>query len=789
MPPQSTVPQRRSIETVSVFALIATVVIAVFAITPSVATSLMVTKTFLLAVGAIITLALYILARLTRGNVIFPSSALVGVLWLPAVAYIASSAFSGIPFMSAFWGTSFEPDTLGFMLVAAVLGTLSTLVLRRVEHYRSFLRAGAYAFSVIVLLEALAIAVGQFSPGTISPNFSVLGSFEDLAFLLGLGVIITLITLRFLDLSSRVRRVLIVSSVVALFLLAIANVVSVWILIAIVSLGLFVETIMRRGPGSSDSDIVGTTVFDEAPLETDEGNQSIILPLIVLAVSMFFLISGTLGGALASAFHVNILNVRPSWQSTFAVAQKAYSTSSVFGSGPSTFGSEWLKYRDASLNSTVFWNVDFTSGIGFIPTSFVTTGIVGALAWLAFLGSFIVLGLRTLLMRAPRDAFVRYAAIISFIGSLYLFTVAVFNVPNAVILALAFVFAGVFVSTTRYATDGKQWGIVFSRSPRIGFVIVFSLTILLLSSVVAAYTLVEHYIAATELASATTAFSAGDLDKAERFAKNSISFAPSAGAYQIQANVARARLNLIISSTTTDKATAQREYQAALSSGINAAMTAANLNASDYQNWLTLGSLYAQAVPLGVSGAYDSAKTAYGKAVALNPTNPQIHYIVAQLNIANKNSKAAQDDLKAAIMLKQDYTDAIFLLSQLEVQEGNVKDALTTALAAAYFTPNNPAILFQVGVLYAAQGDFTNAILALSSAINANPQFANARYFLSAVYAKLGDTEDALIQMKAIAAMSNENAQAVVSQLKALEAGKNPFPANLLSVSPPPVKQ
>ena len=55
-----------------------------------------------------------------------------------------------------------------------------------------------------------------------------------------------------------------------------------------------------------------------------------------------------------------------------------------------------------SLNSTVFWNTDFSSGIGFIPTSFVTTGIVGALAWIAFLVLLIVFGFRMLILRAPR---------------------------------------------------------------------------------------------------------------------------------------------------------------------------------------------------------------------------------------------------------------------------------------------------------------------------------------------------------------------------------------------------
>src|SRR3972149_2480390 len=98
-------------------------------------------------------------------------------------------------------------------------------------------------------------------------------------------------------------------------------------------------------------------------------------------------------------------------------------------------------------------------------------------------------------------------------------------------------------------------------------------------------------------------------------------------------------------------AEAQRAFQSALSSGINAALTATNLAPSDYQNWLALGNLYAQAVPLGVTGAYDSAKTAYDKAKALSPTNAQIPYILAQLDIANKNNKAAQENLKAAIAL------------------------------------------------------------------------------------------------------------------------------------------
>lgn len=788
MPPQQPVRAPRSLETISLWALVATIVATIFIVIPTSAVALTTTKTFLLAAGVLLTLALYILARLSRGNIILPPFVLVGALWLPALAYALSAAFSGVTFSDALWGSALETDTLGFILAATVLGTLTALIVRRAEHYRSFLRTGALVFGVIAILELLVVIVGQFS-SVISPTFSLVGSFQDLSFLLGLGVIASLITFRFVELPQRAHRALIASGVVALFLLAIANSTVVWVLVALVSLGLFVEAVMQRGPKASDADFDAISAMDEAPLEEEENNRPLVLPLCTLAVSLFFLIGGTLGGALADALHINVLSVSPSWQSTLTIGRATYDSSAVFGSGPGTFGLDWLKYRDTSLNSTVFWNVGFSSGIGFIPTSFVTTGLVGMLAWIIFFASFIVFGLRMLILRTPHDAFTRYVAILSFVAALYLFTIAVFGLPNAVALALTFVFAGLFISTTRFAVRSQQWGTIFARSPRIGFVIVFSLTILLLASVVAAYALAVRYIAATQLENAGAAFAAGSIDAADAAAKSSISFAPSAAAYRIESGVAVVRLNQIASSSTMPVAAAQTAFQTALSEGINAALTATTLAPSDYQNWLALGNLYAQAVPLGVSGAYENAKVAFDKAQALNPTNPEIFYVLAQLDIANKDIKAAKENLKAAIALKQDYTTAIFLLSQLEVQEGNVKDALASALSAAYFTPNDPNILFQVGILYAAQGDFANAAAALEASVVANPQFANARYFLAAVYAKRGNFKNALEEMQAIAALSEDNAKAVASQLAALAEGKNPFPANLLTVSPAPVNQ
>ena len=105
--------------------------------------------------------------------------------------------------------------------------------------------------------------------------------------------------------------------------------------------------------------------------------------------------------------------------------------------------------------------------------------------------------------------------------------------------------------------------------------------------------------------------------------------------------------------------------------------------------------------------------------------------------------------------------------------------------------PSTTGVLELVAVITISAGSTAvrGSATALTSAVSANASFANARYFLSAVYAKQGDFKSALAQMQAVAAISGDNAEAVVTQLAALSTGKNPFPANLLSISPAPVKQ
>lgn len=741
------------------------------------------TKISILAIGGLVALVFSILARLRRGNVIVPPLPLLGALWIVPFAYVLSALFSGASLSSAFFGTDLESDTLGFVLLLAAISTLTALAFRRGPHYRAFFKWGAIVLGVVLVAQLGFIIVGKVAPKFVTPTVNLVGTFGDLGILVGLAITLALLALRFLAIAGRSRVFVYIGAAIGLAVLALVNSQLVWGIVALVALGLFIESIMKKRPMGEDSEFEGVAVVSgERDMDMGEAESSnLAAPLITLLVSLFFLIGGsTIGNALVTAFNANVIDVRPSWQSTFAVGSHTYATSPIFGSGPGTFGSQWLKFRDRSLNDTIFWNIDFTSGIGYIPTSFVTTGVVGVLAWLAFLGMFLFFGVRALLFRTPSDSFMRYVSLASFTGALYVLVLSILTVPGPIVLMVGWLMLGIFVSSLRYGRERREYGVIFARSPRIGFVIVFGLTLLLLASVVAAYVVVERYLGDLSYAKATVAYGTGDLAGATTAVNRSILFAPSERAYQLAAAIGIARMRQIVADTTLTPADAQQQFQAALTGGIQAGTTATRLWPKDYQNWVMLGNVYETVVPLNIEGAYDNAKAAFEQAETLSPTNPTIPFILAQLEIAKGNAQPAEEDLVKAITLKRDYTQAIFLLSQLQAQEGKAKEALQAAEAAAYFAPNDPTVLFQVGILRSANGNTDGAIEALSRAVQVNPQYANAHFFLGVMYATKGKLDQALAEIQTVAAFSPDNAKAVASDLASLQAGKNPFPPSRL---------
>src|SRR5262249_35057752 len=151
---------------------------------------------------------------------------------------------------------------------------------------------------------------------------------------------------------------------------------------------------------------------------------------------------------IATRFSISHLEVWPSASGTFELAKTAFPKDPIFGAGPNRFRQVWRAEKPDGINATPFWNADFDYGAGYIPTSLITTGLVGFLAWLLFLALLFWKGFKT--MRMPDSDPLSKALTLTFsLGALYLFIMAFLYVPGTALLGLTFIWGGAMIGLTR----------------------------------------------------------------------------------------------------------------------------------------------------------------------------------------------------------------------------------------------------------------------------------------------------------------------------------------------------
>ena len=523
----------------------------------------------------------------------------------------------------------------------------------------------------------------------------------------------------------------------------------------------------------------------EGLVATDGMNPPDMLPLrripipslVVLLISVIFILAGnTIGTQISESLNISQIEARPSWQATFDVARQTLVKDPLLGAGPNQFASEWLKYKPDGINSTIFWNTDFSYGVGLIPTFLATTGILGVMAWIAFFLVFLYSGFKAILSNLS-DKFSQYLITSSFLVALFLWIFNIFYIPSLTIFALTFLFTGLFVAALMAEKMSPVKTLSFVTDPRTGFVSVLLLILLLIGGVTLGYLLVQKYVASVFFQRGVITFNTeGNLDKAEQQIARAAALSPTDVYYRFLTELSLMRMNALLSQSSENVSaeSVRSGFQNLLGVALGNARQAVALNASSYENFMNLGRVYEAVTPLNIEGAYESAKASYEQALSLNPKSPAILLTMARLEVAKKDNAKARENIGRALQQKNNYTEAIFLLSQIEAQEGNIKAAIQSVEAAATIAPNDATVFFQLGLLRFNDKDFRGAASALERAVALNPNYANAKYFLGLSYEKLNRDADAIKQFTELQAANpaNEEIKLILSNLK---AGKDPF--------------
>ncbi len=566
--------------------------------------------------------------------------------------------------------------------------------------------------------------------------------------------------------------------IVGLFFLAIINIPLVWLLIGLFSAIIFVYSISIQQAG-----VQITPGADGA-----QKKKFPFVALIVVFVSFIFLVgSNSIGGFISRYINVSNVDIRPSITTTSQIAWKAIKHNPAFGTGPNTFVIDWALWQPKDIAQTLFWNVDFTNGYSLLATFVITTGVLGLVVWLLFLGTFFMRGLKSLKV-ALQNPLSNYFVMATLVTSIYTWVSVIFYTPNIIMLVLAFTSSGILIGilVSRQAIPVRTFS--FLSDPRHSFFSILGLMVLMIVTLSTTYLYAEKFTSIIYFSKAATSTTntLESLGRSERMLNNALVFDKSDIYYRTLSQVYIGEIQALLADKTISQDTLKSNIQKLVNAAEGSATAAIGRNPKQYQNYVNLGNIYTSLVSLGVEKSYESAAAAYDKAQSFAPNNPSIKLARASLEVANKNNTEAKKFIEQALTLKVNYTDAIFLLAQIETSEGNLGEAIKQAERAASLTPNDPTVFFRLGLLRYNNSDYTGAVSAFEQAVILDTNYLNARYFLGQAYQKVGRSSDALIQYKILSKVLPDN-QDVKNAIDSVSGTSTPAPET--TKSPLPEKQ
>ena len=768
----------------------------IFAI-PSASVPFGFSKTALFIILTALAGGLWAIARLRDGEISFPRTSLFPIL-LALVAVSAVSTLASGAVSLSWSGAFFDVGSLLFFISLAVFLFLYAALVRSAEqvfyaYILFFVSAGILAlFHLIRFIGGPdMLSFGFFT----APTSTLLDRWNDLGVFFGAVAVFTLATVEFVKVRAELRAFLLAALALSLVILAVVNFTLVWLLVGIFSMVFLVYLIsfkhMSRAGFEDVRSSIATRGAEEPIAGEGEGTKETPrapaaapvlprkIPLISLSVFacsvIFVLFGGPLGNQISGRLNIVAFDARPSFSATLSTAKETFKNAPFFGAGPNMFTRQWLANKPLGANQTIFWNTDFSSGVGYLPTMLVTVGILGAVAWLAFLAWYAWLGLRFILSLSA-DKVMRYLVGASFLTSLFLWCVLFFYSAGAVVLALTFAFTGLSLAALSCAGALQRKAFDFSKSPALSFSGVLGLILFTLGCAAVLYGVGNRFASAVLYGDGVRAANEkGDAEEAERFISRAAERVPLDIYFRSLAEVSLVQMNSLLSKATEQNADATREaFQLALGRAVEYGRSATARDAGNYANWLSLGRVYEAVVPLKIGGAYENARGAYEEALRLNPKNPAITLSIARLEAAKGDNTRAREFIAQSLQLKPNYTEAIFFLSQVEVQEGNIKDAIQSVEAAIVFAPNDPSLRFQLGLLKYNEKDFRGAADAFARAVALNENYANARYFLGLSYERLNRDSEAVAQFEWLVKTNSDNKE-VSLILGNLKAGRAPF--------------
>ncbi len=714
-------------------------------------------KTAFFLIATLISLILLSLTALRTGSIRFRLPLPLVALWGFVIAAGISGLLSGSQY-SSFIGHDFGPQTVLFLFFFALLITISHFLLQEKSEIM-YLYLLLFASGVILaIFQLLRLLLGPefLSFGLELENtFSILGTWNDLGIFYGLILILSLIALEQLPLPRFGKIIFATVSVFALILLVVIQFTAIWVLVGLSSLVIVMYSLMRH---RLEPDFRDSSFF------------SILLAAITAILAFIFVIGGQqMSDRVSNMTGISYLEVRPSITATAEIARNVYSENVFLGTGPNQFSNAWRQYKDRSINETIFWNTDFITGFGYIPTLFITTGLLGTVLILIFLGLFIWNQYRAIFAPEQHDHFWYFIATSSTVASVFLWIILFVYTPSSSIILLTGVFTAIALVASTVLQQTKVILFDSNKNKRKTVLLIIGMLLVVLLSTTSLYFTQEHY-------GSHLRYNESLLDQrldSETRLNNLLQVTFRSGSDLYPRSLAQQALRQVNLLLTIQEPTAEdsESFIQNFRLAVEAASEAVRRDRQRAINWATLAAVYSVYAGSDSPEAGELARDHLSRAKELDPLNPEFHLLAGEISMRENEMDQARQHFKKALDLKSNYIVALNALSEIDIATGNIAEAREHVRRILQLQPNNPGRYYQLAILYLADELNNQAIDSLITATTIDPNFANARYILALQYIERGQTQAAIEQLDIVARLNPGNAE-VRQMLENLRSGE-----------------
>lgn len=439
--------------------------------------------------------------------------------------------------------------------------------------------------------------------------------------------------------------------------------------------------------------VIVLTLVTTPPASIQKNITFLVLPA-VLAVILMFASFTPVGGSkniLYSKAQSFPREIQLPFTTSWKISVSAFRDSPFWGSGPSTYLSNFTTYKPVEFNNTKFWNVRFDTAFNEYLQILATLGAMGLIAFLLFTALFINVAFKSLTsLQGSLNISLAIAGITFFVLLLLHTSTLPLWIIGLLILAL-------FMVTNKNLTRQLHFGVAAQGTKLYGpngelnlqfdiFPVLFAL-IVTVATGSGLYQIGRFAIADYHHRQALVAVASGQGLNAYNSLVTAEKINPHIDLYRLdlaQTNFALA--NAIAAAKGPTEASPsgsltdadKQNIQTLLSQAIAEGRTATALNPNNPTNWEVLGSIYRQISGVA-QNAFAFSLDAYGRAIAKDPLNPNLRLTVGGIYYSVKNYDMAIRFFSDAVNIKPDLANGYFNLAVALRDKGDLIGAATSA--------------------------------------------------------------------------------------------------------------